>query len=242
MVTVKDLRKSYGNFEAVKGVSFEINKGDFFGFLGPNGAGKTTVMGIISCFIKSSSGSVNVMGMDVNKYPSDIKANLGVVAQKNNLDPDISVFDNLIVYANYYGIRKKEAIPKAYELLEFVDLIDKKDSRIQSLSGGMVRRLQIARALVNSPKILIMDEPTTGLDPHARYSLWDRLEALRAETGMTMLLTTHYIEEAESLCNRVAIMDLGKIVTIDSPASLTELYSGSLEDVYLKLTSRHLES
>ncbi|MDR2885020.1 MAG: ATP-binding cassette domain-containing protein [Deferribacteraceae bacterium] len=242
MIRVVDLKKRYGTFEAVKGVSFEVSKGDFFGFLGPNGAGKTTVMKIMSCLSTPTEGSVQIFGMDVNTHPSDIKAKIGMVAQDNNLDPDFTVLENLLVYAGYYGIKRKDSLPKAMELLSFVDLADRKNDKIQSLSGGMLRRLQIARSLINSPEILIMDEPTTGLDPHSRRNLWEKLSVLREQTGMTMLLTTHYMEEAQSLCSRVAIMDLGKIVTVDSPAHLIELHGGTLEDVYLKLTGRPLDA
>jgi lipooligosaccharide transport system ATP-binding protein len=242
MIVVENLKKNYGSFEAVKGISFHIKNGDFFGFLGPNGAGKTTVMKIISCFSIPTSGEVRVLGMNVRETPSAIKARLGVVAQDNNLDPDFSVLENLMVYASYYGIGKKEALAKSMELLQFVDLEDRKKDRIQSLSGGMLRRLQIARSLVNSPEILIMDEPTTGLDPHSRRNLWEKLQELRQRTGMTMLLTTHYMEEAEQLCDKVAIMDTGNIVTIDTPKYLMATHGGTLEDVYLKLTGKPLDA
>ena len=242
IVTVTDLKKSYGQLEAVKGISFTINRGDFFGFLGPNGAGKTTVMRIISCFFPPTHGSVMVLGLDVTERPSEVKSRIGVVAQDNNLDPDFSVMENLTVYAAYYGISRKLAKDKALELLEFVDLSGRKKDRIQSLSGGMLRRLQIARSLVNSPEFLILDEPTTGLDPHSRHALWEKLQSLREKTNITVLISTHYMEEAEKLCDRVAIMDMGRLVTVDSPKNLTTKHGGTLEGVYLKLTGKPLNS
>ena len=242
MVEVTNLKKSYGQFEAVKGVSFSIENSEFFGFLGPNGAGKTTVMRVISCFLTPTSGSVKVLGLEVTEHPSEVKSRIGVVAQDNNLDPDFSVLENLTVYAQYYGINKKIAKERAFELLEFVDLADKKNDRIQSLSGGMSRRLQIARSLMNSPELLILDEPTTGLDPHSRRALWEKLQTLREKTHMAVLISTHYMEEAEKLCDRVAIMDQGRAVTVDSPKNLTSMHGGTLEDVYLKLTGKPLDS
>ncbi len=242
MVVVTDLKKRYGHFDAVKGVSFSIENGEFFGFLGPNGAGKTTVMRMISCFLTPTSGSIKVLGLEVTEHPSEVKSRVGVVAQDNNLDPDFSVMENLTVYATYYGIKRKVARERAQELLEFVDLADRKKDRIQSLSGGMSRRLQIARSLINSPELLILDEPTTGLDPHSRRALWEKLRTLREKTHVTVLISTHYMEEAEKLCDRVAIMDQGHIVTVDSPKNLTAKHGGTLEDVYLKLTGRPLDS
>lgn len=239
---VHNLKKSYGQFEAVKGMTFCIENGEFFGFLGPNGAGKTTVMRMISCFFPPTSGSVKVLGLDVTEHPSEVKSRIGVVAQDNNLDPDFSVMENLTVYATYYGISRKAAKAKAQELLEFVELAERKNDRIQSLSGGMLRRLQIARSLVNSPELLILDEPTTGLDPHSRRALWEKLQSLREKTNITVLISTHYMEEAEKLCNRVAIMDQGHAVTVDSPKNLTSAHGGTLEDVYLKLTGKPLDN
>jgi lipooligosaccharide transport system ATP-binding protein len=239
IVIVNNLIKDYDGLRAVNGVSFGIRSGECFGFLGPNGAGKTTVMRIISCYLPPTGGTVTVFGRDVTEEPGGIKSHLGVMPQDNNLDPDLSVAENLIVYARYFDIRRKEALRLGRELLDFVELTDKADVQIEDLSGGMKRRLLLARALVNSPEALILDEPTTGLDPHSRRAVWDRLNRLKAK-GTTLLLTTHYMEEAERLCDRVAIMDSGKIVTIDTPARLMELHGGNLEDVYLKLTGRSL--
>ncbi len=240
IIDAKNLTKDYNGLRAVDGVSFEIMQGECFGFLGPNGAGKTTVMRIISCFMPPTAGEVRVFGMEVTGEPSRIKSRLGVMPQDNNLDPDLSVFENLIVYARYFDILKKEATRRAQELLNFVELLEKADVNIEQLSGGMKHRLLLARSLINNPELLLLDEPTTGLDPHSRHAVWDRLNYLKSK-DTTLILTTHYMEEAEKLCDRVAIMDSGKIVTVDTPARLIEKHGGNLEDVYLKLTGRNLE-
>ncbi len=241
IVTARGLTKYYDGLKAVDSVDFEIEKGECFGFLGPNGAGKTTVMKIIYCFMPPTSGDVKVFGLPVTEKPSEIKACIGVMPQEVNLDPDLTVLENLIVYARYFDIPKKTSLPIAWELLDFAELREKASARIENLSGGMKHRLLLARSLVNNPALLILDEPTTGLDPHSRHAVWEKLENLKAK-GTTLLLTTHYMEEAEKLCDRVAIMDSGKIVTIDSPEHLMKAHGGNLEDVYLKLTGRHLES
>lgn len=241
IVTAEGLTKYYDSFKAVDGISFDIQEGECFGFLGPNGAGKTTVMSIIYCFFPPTSGSIRIFGMDVLKQPSEIKARQGVMPQDNNLDPDLSVIENLIVYARYYDIPKHRALPRAWELLEFVDIKQKANVNIEKLSGGMKRRLILARALLNEPELLILDEPTTGMDPHSRRVVWNNLENLKAE-NTTLILTTHYMEEAEKLCDRVAIMDAGLIVAVDTPQNLMHEHGGSLEDVYLRLTGRQLES
>jgi lipooligosaccharide transport system ATP-binding protein len=196
-------------------------------------------MRIISCFLPPTAGSVTVFGMDVTRYPSLLKSRIGVMPQDNNLDPDLSVFENLIVYARYFDIRKKDAVRLARVLLEFVELQDKAGVKIDQLSGGMKHRLLLARALVNNPDLLILDEPTTGLDPHSRRAVWDKLNHLKFQ-NTTLLLTTHYMEEAEKLCDRVAIMDSGRIVAVDTPANLMAAHGGNLEDVYLTLTGRSL--
>jgi lipooligosaccharide transport system ATP-binding protein len=196
-------------------------------------------MGVIYCFMPPTSGEVKVFGLDVAKEPSRIKSRTGVMPQDESLDPDLSVFENLIVYARYFDIPNKASMPLAGELLRFVELQDKADVNIKSLSGGMKRRLLLARALINNPDLLILDEPTVGLDPYSRHSVWEKMETLKSK-GVTLLLTTHYMEEAEKMCNRVAIMNSGKIVTIDTPSRLMSKYKGSLEDVYLKLTGRPL--
>jgi len=240
IVSAQGLTKIYGSITAVAGIDFAIEPGECFGFLGPNGAGKTTVMRIISCFLPPTSGTVTVFGSDVNRDPSSIKARLGIMPQEDNLDPDLSVFENLIVYARYFDIPKKESVPVANTLLSFVELQDRGKTNIKDLSGGMKRRLMLARALVNTPELMILDEPTTGLDPHSRRAVWERLNQLTYK-NTTLLLTTHYMEEAERLCDRVAIMDRGKIVTVGSPQDLMAEHGGDLEEVYLKLTGRSLE-
>lgn len=239
IVDAHDLTKRYGIVKAVDGITFAIDPGECFGFLGPNGAGKTTVMRIISCFLPPTDGTVTVFGMDVTREPSAIKARMGLMPQEDNLDPDLSVFENLIVYARYFDIPKRKAEPLANELLEYVELRDRGRMNIKELSGGMKRRLLLARSLVNSPEMLILDEPTTGLDPHSRRAVWEKLNQLKFR-NTTLLLTTHYMEEAERLCDRVAIMDSGHIMTIDSPRNLMQEHGGDLEDVYLKLTGRNL--
>jgi len=239
IVSARGLTKNYGPFCAVDHIDFEIAKGECFGFLGPNGAGKTTVMGVIHCFMPPSSGDVRVFGFDVTREPSRIKSRIGVMPQEDNLDPDLNVIENLVVYARYFDIPGKEARRSALELLEFVDLRGKTEEKVGSLSGGMKRRLVLARSLINNPEMLVLDEPTTGLDPHSRHSVWEKMETLRTK-GVTLVLTTHYMEEAEKICDRVAIMDAGRIVTIDSPSALMLRHGGNLEDAYLKLTGTRL--
>lgn len=239
IIVAHNLVKDYNGLRAVSGIDFAIRQGECFGFLGPNGAGKTTVMRIISCFMPPTRGTVSVFGMDVAAKPSEIKARIGVMPQDNNLDPDLSVIENLIVYGRYFDIAKKDAARLARVLLEFVELADKAHVKIDQLSGGMKHRLLLARALMNDPRILILDEPTTGLDPHSRRAVWDKLNHLKSR-NTTLLLTTHYMEEAERLCDRVSIMDSGRIVAIDAPANLMAAHGGNLEDVYLKLTGRSL--
>ncbi len=241
IITAKNLTKDYDHFRAVDNVDFVINKGEFFGFLGPNGAGKTTIMRILYCFMPPTAGSVTVLGHDVMKDPSLIKSRIGVMPQDDSLDPDLSVMQNLVVYARYFDIPKKRSAPLARQLLDSVGLTEKMNENIRSLSGGMKRSLLLVRSLVNDPEIIILDEPTTGLDPHSRQTVWKRLEDLQ-EKGKTLLLTTHYMEEAERLCDRVAIMDRGKIIIVASPEELMQEHGGNLEAVYLKLTGHKLEN
>ena len=241
IVTARNLSKHYGDLEAVHDITFEISGGECYGFLGPNGAGKTTVMGIIYCYMPPTSGEARVFDLSVREQPSEIKSRIGVMPQDNNLDPDLSVIENLIVYARYFDINKNEASARARNLLDFIELREKSHVPIKDLSGGMKRRLMLARALINNPEILILDEPTTGLDPHSRHSVWDQLNHLKSK-GITLILTTHYMEEAEKLCDRVAIMDSGSIITIDTPSNLMHKYNGNLEDVYLTLTGKRLKN
>ncbi len=240
-IIAKDLIKDYDEFRALKGVSFEIPSGEAFGFLGPNGAGKTTVMSILYCMMPPTSGEVTVLDMDVTKTPSEVKAKEGVMPQDDNLDPDLSTLENLIVYARYFHIPPKISRPKALELLKFLELSDWANTNITKLSGGMRRRLLLARALMNDPELLILDEPTTGMDPHSRLAVWNVMDNLKAE-GKTIILTTHYMEEADRLCDRIAIMDRGQIVAMDTPEKLKDSVGArNLEEVYLKLTGRSLE-
>ncbi len=239
LVTADHLVKYYGSLCAVDNISFAIRQGECFGFLGPNGAGKTTAMSVIYCFLPPTSGTVTVFGLDVAEQPSRIKSRIGVMPQDDNLDPDLSVLQNLIVYARYFDIPKKAAVPRAWDLLTFVELKDKAKVNIKSLSGGMKRRLLLARALINDPELLIMDEPTVGLDPHSRHEVWANLFDLKVK-GTTIVLTTHYMEEAERICDRVAIMDKGSIIAMDSPERLMQTHGGNLENVYLNLTGKKL--
>ncbi len=218
-VVAKDLVKAYDGLIAVDGISFSILKGEIFGFLGPNGAGKTSTVKMIYCALPRTSGTLLVKGMDVNNRPRDVKAIIGVVPQENNLDPDFSVLQNLVVFSRYFDIPKRVAEARAGELLHFMQLEEKKDTQVEGLSGGMKRRLIIARALINKPEILILDEPTTGLDPQARHMIWERVRELKAQ-GTTVILTTHYMEEAEQLCDRLVVMDNGKILVEGSPKEL----------------------
>jgi lipooligosaccharide transport system ATP-binding protein len=240
VVTARGLTMDYGPLRAVDSVDFDIKRGERFGFLGPNGAGKTTVMRIVHCFYPPSSGEAKVFGLDVTRHQSRIKARIGVTPQEDNLDPDLSVMDNLLVYARYFNIPRRVSAPRARELLAFVELQDKAGANIKHLSGGMKRKLVLARSLLNRPELVMLDEPTTGLDPHSRRAIWEYLMRLNAE-GATLILTTHYMEEAERLCERVAIMDSGRIVAVDSPSALSAEHGGTLEDVYLKITGRALE-
>ncbi|MBI5526540.1 MAG: ATP-binding cassette domain-containing protein [Deltaproteobacteria bacterium] len=239
VISATDLVKDYDGVRALAGVRFSIVRGECFGFLGPNGAGKTTAMRIVCCYMPPTSGSASVLGMDVTRDCSAIKARLGVMPQDDSLDVDLGVLENLIVYSRYFDIPRTTAQERTAALLEFVELSDKASVKVPKLSGGMRRRLLLARALINRPEVLVLDEPTTGLDPHSRRAVWDKLAALKAE-GTTLLLTTHYMEEAERVCDRVAIMDSGRIVTTDTPKALMEAHGGNLESVYLKLTGRSL--
>jgi lipooligosaccharide transport system ATP-binding protein len=218
-IVARDLVKRYDGTEAVRGVSFAVKPGEVVGFLGPNGAGKTTTVRMISCFLPPTSGTAEVFGVDVRRRPRDVKRMLGICPQEDNLDPDFDVLKNLLVYGRYFGIPGPEVRRRALPLLEMMALSDKAKSPVAALSGGMKRRLILARALLNEPRVLLLDEPTTGLDPQARHAIWTRVRALRA-TGVTVLLTTHYMEEAAQLCDRVIIMDEGRILLEGTPEEL----------------------
>ena len=226
IIQAENLTKTYNDIIAVDGISFTVRTGEVFGFLGPNGAGKTTTMKMIACVSPRSSGTLAVFDMDPEQHPTEIKQKIGVVPQETNLDPDFSCSGNLTTYARYFDIPAAEAKKRARDLLAFVQLEEKCDVLIDKLSGGMKRRLILARALINNPALLILDEPTIGLDPQARHLIWERLRLLQAQ-GNTIVLTTHYLDEAARLCDRLVIMDHGKILVLGTPADLVKQHVGS---------------
>ena len=219
LIHAQGLTKRFGDFTAVDGIDFAVQPGEAFGFLGPNGAGKSSTMRMIGCVSPPSGGALRILGMDPVQEGSKIRARLGVVPQEDTLDMELTVHENLFVYGRYFGLSRKEVRERAKELLEFVQLSERGTSKVQSLSGGMKRRLTIARALVNEPDVLLLDEPTTGLDPQARHLVWDRLFRLK-QRGATLVLTTHYMDEAEQLCDRLVIMNNGKIAEEGHPLDL----------------------
>lgn len=223
MIQASGLRKSFGDFEAVQGIDLEVRRGEAFGFLGPNGAGKSSTMRMIATVSPRSGGDLQILGMDPATHGPDIRACIGVCPQDDTLDNELSPRDNLIVYGRYFGIPRRQVRAKAEELLEFAQLTDKADGRVEAMSGGMKRRLTIARSLVNDPELLLLDEPTTGLDPQARHLLWDKLFRLKQQ-GVTLVLTTHYMDEAEQLCDRLVVMDKGKIAAEGAPRELIATY------------------
>ncbi len=224
MISAVGLRKSFGEFEAVKGIDVEVRKGEAFGFLGPNGAGKSSTMRMIAAVSPVGAGELRIFGMDPAADGPAIRGRLGVCPQEDTLDNELNVYDNLYIYGRYFGIDKATVRARTDELLEFVSLTDKAKSRVEDLSGGMKRRLTIARSLVNSPDMLLLDEPTTGLDPQARHVLWDQLFRLK-QAGVTLVITTHYMDEAEQLCDRLVVMDKGLIVAEGSPRELIDAHS-----------------
>ena len=224
VIEAAHLVKTYATTNAVDDLSFEVAPGESFGLLGPNGAGKSTTMRMVGAVSTRTSGSLTILGMDPNEHGPEIRAQLGVVPQQDNLDTELRVRENLLVYGRYFGIPRAVVAKRADELLEFAQLSDRAKAKVDDLSGGMKRRLTIARALVNDPRILLLDEPTTGLDPQARHILWDRLFRLK-EQGTTLLLTTHYMDEAEQLCDRLVVVDKGRIMAEGSPLSLIKEYS-----------------
>ena len=224
VIAAEDLRKTYGDVAAVDGISFSVPAGESFGLLGPNGAGKSTTMKMIGAVTQRTSGKLSIMGLDPDSHGPEVRALLGVVPQQDNLDEELRVRDNLLVYGRYFGLPMSYLRPKADELLEFAQLSDRAGAKVDDLSGGMKRRLTIARALINDPRILLLDEPTTGLDPQARHILWDRLFRLK-EQGTTLVLTTHYMDEAEQLCDRLVVVDKGTIMAEGTPAALIRQYS-----------------
>ena len=224
LIVARGLTKTYGDFVAVDGIDFDVAKGESFGLLGPNGAGKSTTMRIIGATSVRTSGTLTILGKDPEVNGPQIRAHLGVVPQQDNLDVELTVSENVFIYGRYFGLSSSFINKKIPELLEFAQLEEKKDTKVQALSGGMKRRLTIARSLVSEPDILMLDEPTTGLDPQARHILWDRLFRLK-EQGVTLIITTHYMDEAEQLCDRLVVMDKGKIMAENSPAQLIKDYS-----------------
>jgi len=224
MISARGLRKSFGDFEAVRGIDVEVTRGEAFGFLGPNGAGKSSTMRMIAAVSPISAGSLHILGLDPATDGPAIRARIGVCPQEDTLDTELTVRDNLYVYGRYFGLPRKEVRQRVDELLEFVQLTEKAGAMVEDLSGGMKRRLTIARSLVNRPDMLLLDEPTTGLDPQARHVVWDRLFRLKQQ-GVTLVLTTHYMDEAEQLCDRLVVMDKGLIVAEGSPLSLIREHS-----------------
>ncbi len=224
MISAKGLRKSFGEFEAVRGIDVEVRRGEAFGFLGPNGAGKSSTMRMIAAVSPLSGGSLHILGLDPATEGPAIRARIGVCPQEDTLDTELTVRDNLYVYGRYFGLPRKEVRERVDELLEFVQLTEKATAMVDDLSGGMKRRLTIARSLVNRPDMLLLDEPTTGLDPQARHVVWDRLFRLKQQ-GVTLVLTTHYMDEAEQLCDRLVVMDKGLIVAEGSPLTLIREHS-----------------
>ncbi len=224
LIHARGLTKKFGSFTAVDAVDFDVAPGEAFGFLGPNGAGKTSTMRMIGCTSPSSGGTLTVLGMDPTTHGPDIRARLGVVPQADTLDEELTVRENLLIYGRYFGLSRSECARRADELLDFAQLTERRDSLVEPLSGGMKRRLTIARSLINEPDMMLLDEPTTGLDPQARHLLWDRLYRLK-QRGVTLVLTTHYMDEAEQLCDRLVVMDKARIVAEGSPRSLIEQYS-----------------
>jgi lipooligosaccharide transport system ATP-binding protein len=229
MISARGLRKSFGGktgtlVEAVRGIDIDVRRGEAFGFLGPNGAGKSSTMRMIAAVSPVSGGELRILGMDPAEHGPAIRARLGVCPQEDTLDTELNVFDNLYIYGRYFGIPRAEVRARAEELLEFVQLTEKRGSKVEDLSGGMKRRLTIARSLINRPDLLLLDEPTTGLDPQARHLLWDRLFRLKQQ-GVTLVITTHYMDEAEQLCDRLVVMDHGVIAAEGSPLELIRTYS-----------------
>jgi lipooligosaccharide transport system ATP-binding protein len=224
LIRARELVKRFGDFEAVRGIDVDVRRGEAFGFLGPNGAGKSSTMRMIGAVSPPSGGDLRVFGLDPVTHGSQIRARIGVCPQEDTVDSELRVRENLVVYGRFFGLSRAECRARADELLAFVSLADWADAKVEALSGGMKRRLTIARALVNSPRLLLLDEPTTGLDPQARHLVWERLFRLKQQ-GVTLVLTTHYMDEAEQLCDRLVVMDRGKIVAEGSPQALIDQYS-----------------
>jgi len=242
IVSAQGLVKRYGDFTAVAGIDFETRPGECFGLLGPNGAGKTSTVGMLTCTLPLSGGDLRIFGLDARSHPREIKARLGVCPQESNLDTDFTLTQNLTVYARYFDIPQGEALARAKELIARFRLEDKADACVDDLSGGLRRRLLVARTLVNRPELVVLDEPTTGLDPQSKHQIWDEVRAMKA-AGSSILLTTHYMEEAALLCDRLIIIDAGRVLEAGDPCGLISKHVGgigTLEDVFLKLTGKAL--
>jgi lipooligosaccharide transport system ATP-binding protein len=224
LIRARGLVKRFGSFTAVDGIDFDLQRGEAFGFLGPNGAGKSSTMRMIGCVSPPSAGELSILGLDPVTDGREIRSQLGVVPQEDTLDVELTVRENLLIYGRYFGLHRDVIRERTERLLEFVQLSDRADDQVEPLSGGMKRRLTIARSLINEPDILLLDEPTTGLDPQARHVVWDRLFRLKQQ-GVTLVLTTHYMDEAEQLCDKLVVMDAGKIAAGGSPRELIERYS-----------------
>lgn len=251
VVQARDLVKQFGSFTAVDHIEFRIEQGEIFGFLGPNGAGKSTTMRMIQCVSPITSGCLDVLGMDARTRSREIKGRIGVAPQETNLDPDFSVLNNLVTFARYYRIPKVQAMTRSRGLLEFMQLTEKADEQIENLSGGMKRRLIVARALINDPDLVILDEPTTGLDPQARHLIWEKIRELK-KRGTTIILSTHYMDEAEQLCDRLVIMEDGRFLVEGRPKELIREAvgpcvmevidpEGTLAEEYLRSRGEHIE-
>lgn len=236
IVMVKNLTKAFNNFIALNNITFNIKSGDFFGLIGPNGAGKSTLLKILYNLVIPTSGSIYIEGLNLKYEHKKIKYNLGVVPQDDNLDQDLSVFENLIIYAMYFGIPKKESMRRSVELLNFFNLTEKKYSKVANLSGGLRRRLMIARALINNPSLIMLDEPTAGLDPEYRQNIWNKLQLLN-KNGVTILMSTHYMEEAEKLFKNIIILNHGNIVLSGEISDIT-LNKKSLEEIFLDIAKK----
>lgn len=240
VVSARGLVKKFGDFTAVRGIDFTVHEGECFGLLGPNGAGKSSVVRMIYGFSPVTGGSLQVFGRDIKAGSRDIKAGIGVVPQEDNLDPELTVRQNLVVYAGYFRLKRETAEKRALEILDFMELAEKSDQVVDQLSGGQKRRLTIGRGLINQPRLLILDEPTTGLDPQARRMVWQRLRRLK-EAGTTMILTTHYLEEASQLCDRLIVLHRGSILEEGTPAELVERHVGRYA-LELGLAAGHMEA
>ncbi|MBI4677495.1 MAG: ABC transporter ATP-binding protein [Elusimicrobia bacterium] len=244
VVEARGVVKNYGDFEAVRGIDFDIRAGECFGLLGPNGAGKTTTVKMLCCVLPLTGGEISVFGMSAGAHPREIKARVGVCPQENNLDPDFGARQNLLVFSRYYDLPKAEAARRADELIKRFRLEDKAGVCVEDLSGGLKRRLMVARALINDPDLVVLDEPTAGLDPQSKHQIWDEVKALKG-AGKTVLLTTHNMEEAQLLCDRLIIVDLGAIIESGPPGEIVARHAAdstrpTLEDVFLKLTGKQL--